>query len=357
MDIFNTFGSILGYLLWFLYTVFNNYGVAIIIFSVVIKVVMFPLSVKQQKSMAAQSKLSAKQKELQAKYGKNKVKYNEELQKLYDKEGVSPGAGCITGLIPLPIMLGLFYSVINPLSNTLHIAKESIAQATSFISRIPGVTAIGTYPELTVIRNFDAIKGYIVDFFTPAEMEKMESFSKGFNFLGLDLLSTPQNSGFMTFMWVIPLLSLVASFLMQFYMTKNQQNPQAQQPGCMKATMYLLPLMSVWWAWIMPGAVGFYSVTSAILGFAQSYVTNNFFSIHHMTAMSEAQRDLTLQTNEAKIPLLSPAEQRQIAERIEQSAQQQSQQGRDNKNKSSSKKSSKKKGNGSNSDRYMGNKK
>ena len=90
--IFNFFGSILGYLLWFFYLVVHNYGVAIILFTVVMKAVLFPFSVKQQKSMAANSKLAVKQKELQKKYGNDKQRLQIETQKLYEKEGVTPWA-------------------------------------------------------------------------------------------------------------------------------------------------------------------------------------------------------------------------------------------------------------------------
>ena len=126
MAIFNFFGSILGYLLWFLYTIFKNYGVAILLFTIILKVLMFPMSVKQQRSMASQAKLAEKQRELQKKYANNKQKYNDELMKLYEKEGVSPSSGCLTTLLPFPIMLGIFYSVAYPLSNTLHIASETV---------------------------------------------------------------------------------------------------------------------------------------------------------------------------------------------------------------------------------------
>jgi len=128
--IFSFFGSILGYLLWFLFTIFKNYGVAIILFTIIMKIFMFPMSLKQQRSMASQSKLAEKQKDLQKKYANNKEKYNEELMKLYDKEGVNPSSGCLTTLIPFPIMLGIFYSVAYPLSNTLHIAQETVQLAT-----------------------------------------------------------------------------------------------------------------------------------------------------------------------------------------------------------------------------------
>ena len=213
MAIFNFFGSLLGYLLWALYTVFRNYGVAIILFTVILKVVMFPLSVKQQKSMSAQTKLADKQKELQKRYANNQQKYNDELMKLYEKEGVNPGSGCLTTLLPFPIMLGIFYSVIMPLSNTLHIAGETVAKATDYISRIPGVASasgLGLYQELQIIKHFDVLKPNLT-MFSAADIDKIEFFSKGFRFLGLDLLASPQGSGFLTFLWIIPILSLVFS--------------------------------------------------------------------------------------------------------------------------------------------------
>ena len=78
MGIFNFFGSILGYLLWGLYVIFKNYGIAIILFTIIVRTVMFPFSIKSQKSMAAQSRLAGKQKELQQRYANNQQKYNEE---------------------------------------------------------------------------------------------------------------------------------------------------------------------------------------------------------------------------------------------------------------------------------------
>ena len=141
MAIFNFFGSILGYLLWFLYNIFHNYGVAIIFFTIIIKAVLFPFSVKSQRSMASQTKLADKQKELQAKYGNNKQKYNEELMKLYEKEGVNPSSGCLTTLLPLPIMLGIYYSVIMPLSNTLRRPPiSSTASRAWWLPPLPGAS-------------------------------------------------------------------------------------------------------------------------------------------------------------------------------------------------------------------------
>lgn len=355
MEILNFFGSILGYLLWFLYSIFRNYGVAIILFTIILKAVMFPMSLKQQRSMASQSKLAAKQKDLQAKYGNNKQKYNDELMKLYEKEGVNPGSGCLTSLIPFPIMLGIYYSVIMPLSNTLHIAKDTVSLATEYIQKIPGVVSVANnYAELEIIRNFDALKGNLT-MFNPAELDKIEFFSKGFKFLGLDLLATPKGADLMSFLWLIPVLSLVTSFAYQFYMSRAQGQSMQGQPGCMKVMMYIFPLISVYWAYIMPAAVGFYWVISSVTSFAQSFVTNKYFSVNHMTAMTEAQRAVTLELAETSVRPLPAAMQKEIADKLSAGPQQKLLE-KGGKQKAGQKK--KKGGSGSNNlNEYMGSKK
>ena len=102
--------------------------------------------------MAANASLQAKQRELKEKYGNNKAKYNEEVQKLYEKEGISPMSGCATSLFPMFIMLGIYYAVVRPLSNVLHLSAEAINQ----INMIPGVytTQNNIYSEMNVLKLF-----------------------------------------------------------------------------------------------------------------------------------------------------------------------------------------------------------
>ena len=358
MQILNFFGSILGYLLWALYSIFRNYGVAIILFTLILKLLLFPFSVKQQKSMASQSKLAAKQRELQKKYANNKQKYNEELMKLYEKEGVNPSSGCLVSMLPLPIMLGIYYSVIMPLSNTLHIASDRISEATDFIGRIPGMVATtttsGIYSELQIIRNFDALKDHLT-MFTPEDLEKIESFTKGFHFLGWDLLATPNTAGFASMLWLIPALSFVSYFGSQLYMSHIQKKISGQsQPGCMKGMMYLFPLISVYWAWIMPAAVGVYWIVSSVTSTLQYVIVNKFFSVNHMIALGEARRAVTLELGEAKVKVLPESAQQEIAQRLAAAPQQEKQQ-KQQKQKQGSKK--KKSGSSGSSSDYMGTKK
>lgn len=356
MGIFNFFGSILGYLLWFLYTIFRNYGVAIILFTIILKLVLFPTSLKQQRSMASQSKLAEKQKELQKKYANNREKYNEELSKLYEKEGVSPTNGCLTTLLPFPIMLGIYYSVIMPLSNTLHIASDTVRQATDYISRIPGMVSTGgIYSELQIIQNFSAVRDNLT-MFSAQDIAKIEDFSKGFKFLGLDLLSIPKGAAFSTFLWLIPVLSLVTSVAFQVYTMIYQKKTTGQNPmGCMLVMTCVFPLISLYWAYTMPAAVGFYWIISSLTSWAQSVVTNRYFSAAQMTAKIEAQRAVTLELAEGSVRPLPVETQKQIADRLAAGAQKK-QDKEESKQKTGQKK--KKGGSGSNdSSAYIGTKK
>lgn len=356
MGIFNFFGSILGYLLWLLYTIFRNYGVAIILFTVILKLVLFPTSIKQQRSMASQARLAEKQKELQKKYANNKNKYNEELAKLYEKEGVSPTSGCLTALLPMPIMLGIYWSVIQPLSNTLHISADAVKQATDYISKIPGVvsTTNTIYSELQIIRNFDALRGNLT-MFNEQEIARIADFSTGFRFLGLDLLATPQGAAFTTFLWLIPVLSLVSGFAFQIYTMWYQKKTTGQkQQGCMLAMAFVFPIISLYWAYTMPAAVGFYWIISSLTSWLQSIVTNRFFSAAQMTAMNEAKRAVTLELEEAGVRPLPATAQKEIADRLAANAQKQKQTSREPEKQKGQKK---KKGGQEDSSAYIGSKK
>ena len=358
MSIFNFFGSVLGYLLWFLYTVFKNYGIAIILFTIIVKALMFPFSIKSQKSMAAQSRLASKQQELQKKYAKDQMKYNEELQKLYEKEGVNPGGGCLMTLLPFPIMLGIYYSVIYPLSNTLHIAKDTISQATEFVSKIPGIASTNQYVELEIVKNFDALKDHLT-MFSADDVQKIEFFGKGFKCFGLDLLAYPNTSSFASMLWIIPVLALVTYWGQSFIMQKLQ--PTQQQgagQGCMKVMMYGMPLLSAYWAYIMPAAVGFYWIISALVGFAQTLITHKYFSPEQVSAKSEASRYVTLLQADRKVKPLPANLQKQIADKIEAKNQAQAErQAAQKEKKAAGKKGGAAQKNKGNSTDYLGSKK
>ncbi len=302
MDIFNMIGSLFGYVLWFCFMLVHDYGIAIILFTLFLKIILFPTAIKQQKSMAANARLAAKQRELQKKYGNDKAKLNEEVSKLYQKEGVNPMGGCLSSLLPMLLLLGVYYAVINPLTNTMHIASETVTKAVSYLNTLPGIgTSFNNfYGQIDIIKLAQTPQGttYLSGFFDANTIDQIKDFGQGFHSFGLDLLGRP-NEGF-TILLIIPILCLVTSILAQYFTMKLQGTAQMQQ-GCMKYMLLLMPLVSAYIAYTVPAAVGFYWIVSTVLGFLQTVILQNFYSANIMGAKAEAQRVALLELDEAKV--------------------------------------------------------
>lgn len=309
MQIFGFFGSILGYLLWGLFYIFQNFGVSIIFFTIIVKIVIFPFSVKQQKSMANTSRLQKKQREIQAKYANNKQKMNEEMQKLYQKEGVSPTGGCLTSIVPFLIMLGIFYSVAYPLTNTLHISEQTVNNAMSYINTIPGFSIVavgnGMYQQISLIEALKNSPELISQLFTnSADVANINMFMKGFNFLGFDLLASPSTEGFLSIYILIPVLCFVSNVAAQLITMKVNGTAQTQQ-GCMKLMLIGMPLFTAWIAYTVPAAVGFYWICSSVFSLIQSIFMGKLFGPAQLIAKSEAQHVALLELQEAKAEKIS----------------------------------------------------
>ena len=309
-QIFNYVGWAFGYVLWALFYVFQNFGVAIFFFTILTRLLMFPTSVKQQKSMAANSRLQAKQRELKEKYGNNKQKYNEEVQKLYAKEGASPFGGCLTLLFPMFIMLGIYYSVVRPLSNVIHIASDKMTDLLNFVNGIPGINVSSNtiYHEMDILRIFNNPDSFAMlqkqglsDVLSNSDVSQIKNLAGGFHFLGLDLLDIPSNNGFWSLIIIIPALVLITSIGSQLLTMRMQKGVMQQQQGCMKYMMLGLPLITVYISYIVPGAVGFYWICSTVIGFAQTVIITKFYSPQNLTAKAEAQHVALLELKEAKV--------------------------------------------------------
>ena len=306
MQIFGFLGSLLGYILWGAFYILKDFGLSIIVFTLIVKLILFPFSVKQQKSMAGTARLSKKQKELQEKYGNNREKYSEELNKLYEKEGVKPMGGCLTTIIPLIVILGIFYAVAYPLTNTLHLNSEDVNNALSYINTIPGYSASvnPTYQEISLLKifpniiNTEAVQGI----FNAQEISTIQMFTAGFNTFGVDLLAIPKDYGIFSWYIMFPVLCFASNIGSQLVMTMINKHQMAQQQGCMKVMLFVLPLFSAYIAYTVPAAVAFYWIISAVISLVQSIVLSKIFSPAQLTANSEARHVAAMLENEAKIP-------------------------------------------------------
>lgn len=310
MNIINYIGYLFGYIQWAFFELVNNYGVALILFTLLVKVLFFPMFVKQQKSLASNSRLAEKQKEIQKKYPNDKQKQSMELTKLYEQEGVNPASGCLTMFLPLIILFGVMSAVYNPLQCTLHLASDKVSEAVSLLGTIPGVgstfissrglfTSGGggvSYGEIGIIKAFPAIRDHLT-MFTPAELDNIAQFNAGFNFLGLDLLATPRYSSFRTMVWIIPLLCLVTSIFTTYLTQKNQKAQMAGQ-GCMKYAIYAMSLFTAWIAYNVPAAVGLYWLANNVFQIFQVIIMNKHYSVDAMNAKAEAKRIALMEMKE-----------------------------------------------------------
>lgn len=308
MTIFSFLGSLFGYVLWPIFYLVQNYGIAIIIFAILAKIVLFPFSIKQQKSMAKNQRLQKKQREIQEKYKNNKQKANEEMQKLYAKEGVSPSSGCLTSIVPMLVMLGIFYSISSPLSNTLHLNETLVNSTVAYAQHIPGMPLAANtnayYQQIEVLNNFGAMLNtdFVRECFTTTQIDNINLLSNGFELFpgtGISMLVTPSNYGFFgSFYTLIPVLCFVSSIATTLISSKINGT---QMQGCMMVMLLGMPLFSAYIAYSVPAAVGFYWICSTLLGLVQTIVMHKFYNPVTMIANEEARHVALMELNEKKM--------------------------------------------------------
>ncbi len=203
---FNFFANIFGYLLNFIYNFVNNYGLAMIIFTLVIKIVMLPLSIKQQRMLKKSNKLQEKMKVLQFKYKNDPDKLNREMMNLYKEEKMNPFSGCLSTIIQFILLISIFYMVRCPLTYMKKVDTESI---NSYVSQMQdnGKIVSAAYPEIDIIREVDYLKE------KNPEDSNIDKLSINMEFLGLDLSKIPQQNLTDWTVYIIPVLYIISSFV------------------------------------------------------------------------------------------------------------------------------------------------
>ena len=296
--LFNFIGEIFGYVLMFFNNIFGNFGVAIIAFTVFTRLLMFPLTINQQKSMAGMQRLQPKMKELQERYGNDKQRYNEEVQKLYEREGQSPAGGCLPMLIQLPIFYGLYRAICMPITCTLHqnLTEGVLAEAVARVKTLSDVytsTTSSYYSQINVIEAVRNIGGNYAKYgFTAAEADALApiyELSKGFNFLGIDLLSIAK---FWNPAIILTFVVFIASAGGMFLSNKiNGTASQPQMNGCSPNMMGIsMGLMSAWISLSVPSAMALYWTCSSLIAPLQSWVVHKYYNAAILNARAEAQR-------------------------------------------------------------------
>ena len=196
---FQFFANIFGYVLNFIYEFVNNYGLAMIIFTIVIKLVMLPLSIKQQKTLKKNMKLQEKMKVIQFKYKNDPEKLNKEMMKLYKDENMSPFSGCLSAILQIILLFSMFYMVRSPLTYMKKVDTDTLNSYAEQLQQ-DGKSVSAAYPEIDIIREYDYLQEKNKD------DEKIKELSLNMNFLGLDLSKIPQQNLTDWTVYIIPIL-------------------------------------------------------------------------------------------------------------------------------------------------------
>ncbi|MCI8384653.1 MAG: YidC/Oxa1 family membrane protein insertase [Clostridia bacterium] len=277
---FEFFASVFGYLLSFLYHLINNYGLAIILFTIIIKLLLLPLSIKQQRTMKKSAKLQEKMKIIQFKYKNDPEKMNQEIMELYKTEKMSPFSGCLTAIVQLLLLLSIFYLVRCPITYMEKIGTEDINR---YIEQLKeeGKEVSSAYPEIDLIREYNWLKE------KNPEDANIEKLNLQMNFLGLDLSKIPQQNMNDYTVYIIPILYILSSFISIRLTTamqtkQNQKKKEAvidgetgeevKEENEMDAVMqtnkmmsWMMPIMSISIAFIAPLGLALYWLISNVL--------------------------------------------------------------------------------------------
>ena len=228
-SIFGIIGIPLGWIMSLIYNLVHNYGWSLILFIILIRILMIPLGIKQQKSSAKMASFQPKLQQLQKQYGKDKSRYQEEMMKLYEKEGVSPTGGCLPMVLQMVLLFGIIDVIYNPLKHLLHIPADAITKAIQLLGN-----AGGNAPQLKIIHMIQAT-GYNGQFdaaFGADGISKIQDF--GMHFLGLNLGDIP--SEVWGFAIIVPILSFVAQIAFTLVSMAQQKQNGMETKGCLLYT-------------------------------------------------------------------------------------------------------------------------
>ena len=286
---FAFFANIFGYLLNFIYQLVNNYGMAIIIFCIVLKLIMLPLSIKQQRTMKKSAKLQDKMKQLQFKYKNDPEKLNQEVMKMYKEENMSPFSGCLSSIVQIIILLSVFYLVSSPLTYMKKVDSQEINSYKEKLGQEQNISK-GNYPEIQIIQVYG---------------KDNEQVQLNMEFLGLDLSKVLAQSLNDWKVYIIPALYVISSIVslkITNVTQKKMQNAKKEDSENViienneekalkkddeedidpmeqanKSMSLFMPIMSLSIAIIAPLGLALYWLINNILMIAERLVLNKFF--------------------------------------------------------------------------------
>lgn len=289
-----------GYLLSFLYQLTGNYGVAMILFAVLVQVVLLPINAKSKKSMMKMSRLTPRVQEIQSRYANDPQKQNELIQKLYRDEGASMGGGCLWSLIPLLILWPLLAVVRQPITYILMESADVAQQIVSVIKdAAPSMFSSNSYYDQVIAAQ--AIPQFVEELKAAIPgISETTLAGINFNFLGINLGTIPQFNIFSeSWVWnwahigafLIPVIS-AASQVLQMWISQKTNNSvvtnekgiqdeetakKSQQNQSMQTMMWMMPLMSLWIGFSVSAGLSLYWFMGGVVRMVTDPIMTNHY--------------------------------------------------------------------------------
>lgn len=303
-----------GYLLSFLYQLTGNYGVAMILFAVLVQVVLLPINAKSKKSMMKMSRLTPRVQEIQSRYANDPQKQNELIQKLYRDEGASMGGGCLWSLIPLLILWPLLAVVRQPITYILLESADVAQQIVSVIKdAAPSMFSSNSYYDQVIAAQ--AIPQFVEELKAAIPgISETTLAGINFNFLGINLGTIPQFNIFSeSWVWnwahigafLIPVIS-AASQVLQMWISQKTNNSvvtnekgiqdeetakKSQQNQSMQTMMWMMPLMSLWIGFSVSAGLSLYWFMGGVVRMiTDPIMTNHYRKIYDAEDAIRLQR-------------------------------------------------------------------
>lgn len=311
--LYDIIGVPFGYLMSIIYNALEylnipNYAVAIIIFTLVTKLLLFPVNYKTQKNAARMQLLQPKLEKLRKSYESNPQRLQEEQQKLYQQEGINPMASCLPMFIQLFLLFGVIDVVYKPITHILHITKsvreaavEKASELAVKFGDVNGGKEIFSGNLRSELLTAEVLEKHPEEFGSFAENfnNKVTGFFDTFSLFGANLGKTPEFhpetwNKEAVILFLIPFAAGLAQLLFSIYSQIHQKktNPtQVQGGGCMTLMTLLMPIWSIWLAFEVPAGVGFYWIWSSLFSFFITLGLNCYFSKSRIEAINEKEKE------------------------------------------------------------------
>ena len=276
-----------GYLLEFLYRFAGDYGLALLLFSVVVKLLLAPFTAKSKKSSMKMSRLTPRMKVIQEKYANDPQKQNEAIQALYKSEGVSMGGGCLWSLIPLLIIFPLFNVIREPMVYMLHMSKENAATIVKIIQDAGLIQTNNAYGQMVAAQFIPNVLPQIKE--AGIALTEAQQAGINFQFLGIDMAATPRWDFWDTAFWAggwatigaallpvasaaVQLLSMAITMKVNNSLVTNDKGVQDKEAAkdsqvnkTSKTMMWVGPIMSLLIGFGYPAALSVYWLSQGVI--------------------------------------------------------------------------------------------